>query len=93
MTMTSMASLKSPDPKFMNGGGIHAGVWKRKTVTSCWGGKLIALVTTDAAIGSCCCTIIRVGDVFAIARTFGDPKRALREYEVHGQKVGGSAHD
>lgn len=83
MSMSSMASLQSPDPKFMNGGGIHSGVWKRKTVTSCWSGKLVTLTTTDESGGTCCCTIIRVGDVFAVAHTFGDPKRAMREYEVY----------
>lgn len=80
MAMTTKASLLTPNPKFATNG-THDGVWKRNTVTSCWSGQIIKLKTTEAAGGTCCCDIIRVGDEFAIARGFGDPQRKLKEYE------------
>lgn len=79
MAMTSKARLIAPNDQFCTSG-THSGVWKRKTVTSCWNGRLVLLATDTEAAGTCCCDIIRLGDDFAIARTFGDPKNLLREY-------------
>lgn len=83
MTISTLASLQAPNPPFMHGNGRHTGVWKRKKVTSCWSGKLVILETVEEAHGTCCCEIIRVGDVFAVARTPGDPAKVLRDYQVY----------
>lgn len=79
MAMSTKASLLAPHPKFCEGGS-HRGVWKRKTVTSCWDGKIVKLATVEEAKGTCTCLIIRVGDEFAVARGFGNPAKELKEY-------------
>jgi hypothetical protein len=79
--MSSKAVLVSPDAEFCDGGGTHTGVWKRKTVISCWNGKKVELKTVEPAPGTCSCRLIRVGDEFFVARDFGDPKKAMKEYE------------
>lgn len=80
MTITSKAKLVEPHEQFCSRG-RHHGVWKRKTVTSCWDGQIVMLKADEEAEGSCCCDIIRVGDDFAIARAYGDPKQVLRDFE------------
>jgi hypothetical protein len=79
MPLTSKASLVSPHRDFATNG-TSRGVWKRKTITSCWNGQLIKLKTDEAAVATCCCDIIRVGDEFFVALTPGDPRRMLEKY-------------
>lgn len=79
MAMTSKASLAAPHAQFATNG-TTSGVWKRKTVTSAWGGQPVLLKAEQESGGTCVCDIIRVGDEFFIARTFGSPQRKMEEY-------------
>jgi hypothetical protein len=80
MMPSSKAVLLKPNPLFCKKT-ARIGVWKRKTVTSTWKGRLIRLRTAEESGGTCTCGIVRFnGDNFMILRTYDDPKPVLAKY-------------
>jgi hypothetical protein len=70
----------APDPEFARNMAVR-GIWKRKTITTCFRARKIFLKTTEPAPATCVCDIIRVGDEFFVAHGVGDHRRVMREYE------------